>query len=539
MTGSPGTIMISILMVDDDIELLNVCKLYLEESGEFVVDTSLSTTEALNRVQEKSYDAIIVDYMMPDLDALQFLRLFRQSDPVTPFIIFTGKGREEVAIQAFEGGADHYLQKGENPEEQFSLLREKIIQAYTKRVFEEEIRRQDRLLTAIAECTWVLLQEKKINLAIQKVLGIIGPATDQDRIYLFKAHSDPVTNEFLVSQQYEWCNNGVSPQIDNPDLQNLPFQMVAPYSNEMLKKGKMVSCLVKNLPESEREILGAQGIISILLVPIVINKEFCGFIGFDNCRTEYEWSNGEKETLLTLANAIGTAINRASVNRMLEETNVYLENLITNASGPIIVWDTNFQITMVNKACERLAGRDADDLVNKSIKELFPGEVIREFQDRVQVSETGDFWNTLEIPVKNPDGSIRHVIWNISVIFSPGGNKQVATIAQGLDITENRRLEEEKEEAINQIKMNFAQQSVLNDGIRNPLTVILGYAEYIEDLKIKEMIFEPVKQIDNMVRQLDHRWNESDKILQYLQKHHNVIVERRIPYHGDDLQRPG
>ena len=83
-------------MVDDDIELLNVCKLYLEESGEFVVDTSLSTTEALNRVQEKSYDAIIVDYMMPDLDALQFLRLFRQSDPVTPFIIFTGKGREEV-----------------------------------------------------------------------------------------------------------------------------------------------------------------------------------------------------------------------------------------------------------------------------------------------------------------------------------------------------------------------------------------------------------------------------------------------------------
>lgn len=539
MTGSPGTIMISILMVDDDIELLNVCKLYLEESGEFVVDTSLSTTEALNRVQEKSYDAIIVDYMMPDLDALQFLRLFRQSDPVTPFIIFTGKGREEVAIQAFEGGADHYLQKGENPEEQFSLLREKIIQAYTKRVFEEEIRRQDRLLTAIAECTWVLFQEKKINLAIQKVLGIIGPATDQDRIYLFKAHSDPVTNEFLVSQQYEWCNNGVSPQIDNPDLQNLPFQMVAPYSNEMLKKGKMVSCLVKNLPESEREILGAQGIISILLVPIVINKEFCGFIGFDNCRTEYEWSNGEKETLLTLANAIGTAINRASVDRMLEETNVYLENLITNASGPIIVWDPDFQITMVNKACERLAGKDADDLVNKSLKELFPGEVIREFQDRVQVSETVDFWNTLEIPVKNPDGSIRHVIWNISVIFSPGGNKQVATIAQGLDITENRRLEEEKEEAINQIKMNFAQQSVLNDGIRNPLTVILGYAEYIEDLKIKEMIFEQVKQIDNMVRQLDHRWNESDKILQYLQKHHNIIVERRISYHGDDLQKPG
>jgi len=53
------------------------------------------------------------------------------------------------------------------------------------------------------------------------------------------------------------------------------------------------------------------------------------------------------------------------------------------------------------------------------------------------------------------------------------------------------------------------------------------------------MIFEQVKQIDNMVRQLDHRWNESDKILQYLQKHHNVIVERRISYHGDDLQKTG
>ena len=129
--------------------------------------------------------------------------------------------------------------------------------------------------------------EKEVNQAIQQVLDIIGPATNQDRIYIFQAHTDPKTHELLVSQRFEWTNKGVDSQLDNPDLQNMPFQIVAPYSFDLLHRGKMVSGLVKNHPESEREILAAQGIISILLVPIIVDRKFSGFIGVDNCTSEY------------------------------------------------------------------------------------------------------------------------------------------------------------------------------------------------------------------------------------------------------------
>ena len=58
------------------------------------------------------YDAIISDYQIPDMDGIEFLKKVRSSGNSIPFIIFTGKGREEVVIEALNAGADFYLQKG-------------------------------------------------------------------------------------------------------------------------------------------------------------------------------------------------------------------------------------------------------------------------------------------------------------------------------------------------------------------------------------------------------------------------------------------
>ena len=527
--------MISILLVDDEPALLQACRRYLEDTGEYAVDTSLSAAEALVRMQQKSYDAIIADYEMPDMNGLQFLSIFRRCDPFTPFILFTGRGREEVVIQALEGGADYYLQKGEDPEKQFETLRDRIGDVVARKKTENAQIRKDRLLNAMAECTRILLMEKEVYLAIQQVLDFIGSAMDQDRVYIFVSHTDPKTHEFLVSQRFEWTNTGIPSQIENPDLQNLPFQTVAPYSYEMLHTGKVVSGLVRNHPESEREILAAQGIISILLVPIIVNHEFWGFIGFDNCRTEYEWNKGEKEILLTLANAIGTAIARASVEEDLRKTNEYLENLITNASGPIIVWDPGFHITRINHACEILIGCPAHDLIGKDLSVIFHPQDQERWSCLLKNAFHGDKWETVDIPVRHRDGSVKYILWNSSPIYSTVGGTLVATIAQGLDITEKLRLEQEKDAAIKQIKVNFAQQAVLNDGIRNPLAVITGYAEFISDGKVQEMILQQVSQINTMVTQLDRRWNESETILHYLQKHHNIHLDE----HCHELHSPG
>ena len=126
--------MFSILYVDDEPMLLELAKLFLEKSGDFFVDTVTSATEALDILAKTSYDCIISDYQMPEMDGIVFLKTFRSKGNVGPFIIFTGKGREEVVIEALNNGADFYLQKGGDPKSQFVELAHKVRQAIQIRI---------------------------------------------------------------------------------------------------------------------------------------------------------------------------------------------------------------------------------------------------------------------------------------------------------------------------------------------------------------------------------------------------------------------
>jgi len=80
-----------------------------------------------------TYDAIVSDYQMPEMDGIEFLKTVRGSGSDMPFIIFTGKGREDVVIEAINNGADFYLQKGGNPKAQFAELSHKIKHAVRER----------------------------------------------------------------------------------------------------------------------------------------------------------------------------------------------------------------------------------------------------------------------------------------------------------------------------------------------------------------------------------------------------------------------
>jgi PAS domain S-box-containing protein len=129
--------MISVLYVDDEPALLEIGKLFLEKSGHFLVDTVTSAPEALQKIKSISYDAIVSDYQMPEMDGITFLKEIRAEFPDLPFIIFTGKGREDVVIEAFDNGADFYLQKGGTPTPQFFELGHKIIAAVRRRQAEK------------------------------------------------------------------------------------------------------------------------------------------------------------------------------------------------------------------------------------------------------------------------------------------------------------------------------------------------------------------------------------------------------------------
>ncbi len=108
--------LLHVLHVDDDDCFLEVSKRILEMAGKFEVDNVTSVEAAFQKLGKQHYDAVVSDYEMPLKDGLQFLKELRERDGTIPFFIFTGKGREEVAIKAINLGADGYFNKNGDTE---------------------------------------------------------------------------------------------------------------------------------------------------------------------------------------------------------------------------------------------------------------------------------------------------------------------------------------------------------------------------------------------------------------------------------------
>lgn len=130
----------TVLYVDDEPAELELGALFLERSGQLRVVPFSSAPAALKSMRERQYDAIVSDYQMPGMDGISFLKAVRSEFGDVPFILFTGRGREEVVIAAINNGADFYLQKGGDSVAQYTELAHGIRQAVLRREAERDLR---------------------------------------------------------------------------------------------------------------------------------------------------------------------------------------------------------------------------------------------------------------------------------------------------------------------------------------------------------------------------------------------------------------
>ncbi|MBN2745342.1 MAG: response regulator [Bacteroidales bacterium] len=211
-----------------------------------------------------------------------------------------------------------------------------------KKEVEHALKKQDILLRGLAESNQALLQNKNLDISIQKALNIIGEASGQDRVYLFELDQNSPPDNPLASQRFEWVNKGIHPEIDNPELQNVPFKEYFPRWHERLSEGLYIAGNVVDFPPLEKQILDPQNIISLIVVPIKVEDRFWGFIGFDNCSQSVEWGLAERSILYSMAAAIGSAIERHKFENNLiqaklkaEESNRLKSAFINNISHEI------------------------------------------------------------------------------------------------------------------------------------------------------------------------------------------------------------
>lgn len=183
---------------------------------------------------------------------------------------------------------------------------------------EAELRKRESLLQGVAEATNHLLTNPNYKSAIAQVLATLGAAAEVDRVYIYENHPHPETGEIAMSLRFEWTQQQVLPTIDQPYWQNQPYSALGMERwYDVLSNGYSISGPIRDFPALEQAILRRDQIRSILAVPIHIDEQFWGYIGFDDCTRERQWSKSEESILVAMAASIGAALKRQQAEEIV------------------------------------------------------------------------------------------------------------------------------------------------------------------------------------------------------------------------------
>ncbi|MBD2257588.1 EAL domain-containing protein [Pseudanabaena sp. FACHB-2040] len=208
------------------------------------------------------------------------------------------------------------------------------------------------------------LQQRNRLRIFNRVLQLLGLATNVSRVYLFENHVDAQGNQ-VSSKRAEWCNQGIKSEIDNPVLQNISYRDFAPRWYDLLSQGEPVVGSVTDMPPSEQELLEPQGIQSILILPIRTAKssmaltfgQFYGFIGFDDCTQTRQWDVEEINLLKTVAASLSLAYEHQQVQQILNQTQTVFSSVFQCCPDPIsIATFPEGRYLALNPSFEVLAG---------------------------------------------------------------------------------------------------------------------------------------------------------------------------------------
>lgn len=217
---------------------------------------------------------------------------------------------------------------------------------------ESKLQRRDAILAAVTRASERLGEPQPWQSIVPDVLRILGAATGVSRVYIFEV--ERLSGKECVSQRFEWCAEGVAPQIDNPGLQCVPMEEAGfTRWGELLGKGEPVFGDVGDFPESERPLLELQEIKSILIQPLFEGKRWWGFMGFDACASAQAWERVEVDTLRIASLLLGSAMFRQTRDAQLRETQK-LEALGRMASS--VAHDFNNVLMVVAGGMELIRG---------------------------------------------------------------------------------------------------------------------------------------------------------------------------------------
>jgi len=373
-----------------------------------------------------------------------------------------------------------------------------ILRDVTKfRNLEISQRRRGNILNAINYTTKLFLNYLAWDKYIEEVLSRIGKAAEVSRAYIF-TNDHSVDGEVLTSEQFEWVNAGIESQIRNPDFQNIPLkknglaQLI-----KKLGKGEIVAKLIKDFPEYEQLNFGPQKVLSILLVPIFVDGEWWGQIGFDDCVEDRIWSGTTIKALQTAAEMIGATLVRKKAEEELDREREKYRTILDTIEEGYFELDLAGNFVFVNDSICRLSGYQMDELLGLNNRDYTtPETAARMYKEFSDLYNSGGTKEIADYEIIKKDGSIATLELSTILKFAADG-KPIGFRGVTRDVTLQRRARQLLQESEQRFQNLYNQAPDMYFSL-NPAGIIISVnqfgADYLGYSK-EELIGKPVEMI--------------------------------------------
>lgn len=412
--------MISVLLVDDEPPLLDITQIFLERDGKMKVTLSESAKDALEKLAVRKFDIIVADYEMPQMTGLDLLKAVKNLGYDIPFIIFTGRGREFVAIEALNLGASFYLQKGGDPKSQFAELRNVIVQAVQKKRAEEEIHLNQMRLQAVIElyqmsdrdggdlCRYALDRAISLSGSASGYLAFLNEEETAFRITTWSQSTLDLcrvadkNTEFAVAKTGLW---GEPVRTRRPLIIN---------DYAALDRGK------KGTPP------GHPPLAKYLGVPIIDGSRIVMLVGLGNKSADYTDTDVQQVTLLM--GSLWQVLTRKRMENHLTESEKRFRSYFELPLAGIAITSPDMRWLMTNSKLCSMLGYTQSELQALTWADLTPEDDSQREMDQIRKVIAGKqesftlekkfrrkdgTWIDVEVsamPVRKPDGSVDYFV---------------------------------------------------------------------------------------------------------------------------------
>lgn len=399
---------IRVLHIDDEEDFLFLTKEFVEKmsEGEIQVESLRNPMEVFERIKDNNIDIIVCDYLMEDLNGLDLLKQIKQREFQIPFIIFTGRGREEVVIDALNLGADYYIRKGLDAKSQYTELVHQIRTVLRHKKAEQALTESERTIRRERDLTQHYLNEANVMFVIVNENEIVELMNKEVTYILGYTEKDLIgKNWFTTAYSSEYV-----------DELRFSFQQV-------------IVGMQKPTPYFEIEMETKNGDKRIIAWRNTTIKD-------------------ENDKVIKILGVGDDITQRKEIEAALQQSEEKYRKLVDTSPDSIILADLEEgNITLANQQAATMHGvENPEELIGSSLMEFIAPEDHERLMNIMKKQHFTSLEGTFEYTLLKKNGE-RFPAEIAPAVITDKANKPIALMAIGRDLTERKKAEEDLRES--------------------------------------------------------------------------------------------